>query len=73
MKKSSDSDEYIDAFVWTIRNGYKVFPKPLNNDEFQIMVTRGCNEALIDKIYTKKTIDDGIAGMILKIYKQKAK
>lgn len=61
------------AYVWCIRNGYKVYPVTKDNQLYQVCIERGSDKAMINTLHTKRTIDKGIMSMLIKIYKQKSK
>ena len=69
-KKVSDCE--ITAFVWCVRNGYKVFPVTNDNSSYKVCVLRGSDEFVFTDVYNKNTIWDGVYDVIMKIYKQKA-
>ena len=66
-------DINMDAFVWCIRNNFKVYPVTENNEDYKVVVEFEGGSHKFPQMYTKKTISRAVSDMYCKIYEQKSK
>lgn len=59
-----------DAVQWCIANDFIIYPVTKDNSIYNIVVEKGNKRAIIQEKYNKKTVQEGIADVYLKLYKK---
>ena len=59
-----------DAVQWCIAIDFYIYPVTKDNLNYNIVVEKGNKKAIIQENYNKKSVQEGIADVYLKLYKK---
>jgi hypothetical protein len=58
------------AAQWAIGNDYMIYPVTKDNINYNIVVEKGVKKVMIEQVYNKKSIHEGIADVHDKLYQK---
>lgn len=58
------------AIRWCFRNDFIIYPVTKDNVSYNVMIEKGLKKVIIEDIYSKITIHQGITDIYLRLYKK---
>ncbi len=58
------------AVQWCIANDFIIYPVTKDNMTYNIVVEKGLKKVMIEELFNKRTIHEGVADVYLKLYKK---